>query len=78
VSGQQPSVGCVVHFHDEGGPYAAIITALNENGTVELMTMGRNSIYFQHGVSMGGPDGTVPTKGCWTWPPFVPAKKAAE
>lgn len=72
---QTPSVGSMVHFHEEGGPYSAIITALNENGTVELATFGRNSLYFQHNVSMGGPDGATPSKGAWTWPPFVPPAK---
>lgn len=67
---QKPSIGRIVHFHEEGGPYAAIITAVNDDGTVELATMGRNSLYFQHGVSEGAPE-VQPTKGCWTWPPKV-------
>lgn len=65
----RPSVGRMVHFHEDGGPYPAIITALNDNGTVELATFGRNSLYFQHNVSAGGPDAATPSKGCWTWPP---------
>jgi hypothetical protein len=63
------AVGRIVHFHEEGGPYPAIITAINENGTVELATFGRNSLYFQHEVSAGGPDATTPSHGTWTWPP---------
>lgn len=69
---QPPSVGSIVHFHEDGGPYAAIITAINPDGSVELATMGRNSLYFQHNVPMGGPDGLTALKGCWTWTPFVP------
>jgi hypothetical protein len=72
---QSPSIGRIVHFHEDGGPYAAIITAVNQDGTAELATVGRNSLYFQHNVSMGGPEGDVPTKGCWTWPPYVPPAK---
>lgn len=72
---QSPSIGRMVHFHEDGGPYPAIITALNPDGTVELATFGRNSLYFQHNVSMGGPDGTAASKGTWTWPPFVPPSK---
>jgi hypothetical protein len=64
-----PTPGRIVHFHEEGGPYPAIITATNPDGTVELATFGRNSLYFQHHVSAGGPEATTPTKGCWTWPP---------
>lgn len=64
---QKPSVGRMVFFHEEGGPYPAIITALNENGSVELATFGKNSLYFQHGI----PEQTEPTKGCWSWPPRV-------
>jgi hypothetical protein len=66
---QTPSIGRIVHFHEEGGPYSAIITAVNTNGTVELATFGKNSLYFQHEVPAGGPEGTEPSKGCWTWPP---------
>lgn len=68
---QQPSVGRIVHFHEEGGPYAAIIAAVNPDGTLELATLGRNSLYFQHNVPAGGPAASVPMKGCWTWPPRV-------
>jgi hypothetical protein len=61
-----PSIGRIVHFHDEGGPYAALITAVNDDGSVELVTFGRNSFYFQHGVQAGSGE-----PGTWTWPPRV-------
>lgn len=67
---QKPSVGRVVHFHEEGGPYPALITAVNEDGSVELATFGKNSLYFQHGVhELPAPN--APMKGVWTWPPKV-------
>lgn len=67
---QKPSVGRMVHFHEEGGPYPAIITALNDSGSVELATFGKNSLYFQHSVyEWAAPDG--PMKGRWSWPPRV-------
>jgi hypothetical protein len=68
----KPTVGRVVHFHDEGGPYASIVTVVNPDGSLELATFGRNSIYFQHGVR----EGTALEKGTWTWPPRVEEVKS--
>lgn len=45
-----PQVGTDVLFNEEGGPYAAKVTATNKDGTVDLVTFGRNSVYFQHNV----------------------------
>lgn len=67
---QAPSTCRMVHFtagDGNVGPYAAIITAVNADGTVELATFGRNSLYFQHGVPYDG-DGRANT---WRWPPRV-------
>jgi hypothetical protein len=64
---QPPSIGRVVHFAEDGGPYMANVVALNSDGTVELATFGRNSLYFQHGVRFDS-DGA---KGTWRWPPRV-------
>lgn len=54
-----------VVFHEDGGPYAAKVTAINPDGTLELVTFGRNSIYFQHNVTESywhcGKDGV------WKW-----------
>jgi hypothetical protein len=67
---QNPSPGRIVHFHEEGGPYPAIVTVVNEDGSVELTTFGRNSLYFQHSVReyVAG-ENAPPMKGTWTWPP---------
>lgn len=64
----KPSIGRIVHFHDDGGPYAAIVAAVNDDGTLELATLGRNSLYFQHGVHEAA-DPSAPAKRTWTWPP---------
>lgn len=66
-----PSIGRVVHFHEEGGPYAALITAVNPSGTVELVTFGKNSVYFQHNVQGWFVQEETPPRGTWTWPPKV-------
>jgi hypothetical protein len=61
-----PTVGRIVHFHEEGGPYAAIVNGVNEDQSLELTTFGRSSIYFQHGVKHAE---TLPyASGTWTWP----------
>lgn len=66
---QKPTIGRIVHFHDEGGPYAAIVTAINRDGTLELVTFGRNSIYFQHNVRSRHADETDNFDNSWSWPP---------
>lgn len=67
----KPTIGRIVHFHQEGGPYPAIVTAVNESGTVELATFGKNSLYFQHDVPEWTGQGPVPANGTWSWPPRV-------
>lgn len=73
---QKPTIGRVVHYHDEGGPYAAIITEVGKDEwareVVELVTFGRNSVYFQHAVIFGG---EAPEAGTWSWPPIVGGAK---
>jgi hypothetical protein len=63
----KPTVGRIVLFHEEGGPYAAVVTAVNADGSIELATFGRNSLYFQHGVLET--DDATRAKGRWSWPP---------
>jgi hypothetical protein len=77
---QRPSVVRSVHFHKLvgqgdplGEPLAAIITKLNEDGTVGLAVFDEMEIVMMKSVSMGGPEGTTPTGGCWNWPPYVPS-----
>ncbi len=62
----KPTVGRIVHFHEEGGPYPSIVTAVNPDGSLELATFGKNSLYFQHNVAE---QKDSLAKGCWTWPP---------
>lgn len=64
---QKPSLGRVVHFAEEGGPYAAIIVGVNPDESVELATFGPNSLYFQHNIKFDA-DGA---KHTWRWPPRV-------
>lgn len=59
------AVGDTVLFHEEGGPYAAVVAAVNEDGTYELATLGRNSLYFQHGIKESR-SLEKPEKGTWT------------
>jgi len=71
----KPSVGRIIHFappQECTGPesltlYPAIITQVNEGGTVELVTFGPNSVYFQHSISFS--EELKP--GTWSWPPKV-------
>lgn len=62
----KPTVGRIVHFKEEGGPYPAIVTKVNEDGTVELTTFGPNSVYFQHAVLQ---DERAEIEHTWRWPP---------
>lgn len=66
-NGSRASIGRVVHFAEEGGPYAAIVAGVNEDDSLELATLGKNSLYFQHEVKFDA-DGA---KGTWRWPPRV-------
>jgi hypothetical protein len=71
----EPTVGRTVHFYpkqecitpESMEKYAAIITQVNKDQTVELVTFGPNSVYFQHGVSFA----ETPEHGKWSWPPRV-------
>jgi len=74
----KPTIGRTVHFRganrdgSAGDVYAAIITAVHENGTVDLVTFGPNSVYFQHNVPQDDhPQSAEPLAGCWSWPPRV-------
>ncbi len=79
MSEQKPSVGRIVHYQSYGTPKgefkslprAAVISAVHENGTVDVVVFNPEGLFFNKGLSMGGPDGTVPTPGCWNWPPRV-------
>jgi hypothetical protein len=73
----QPTIGRIVHFESERGPQAAIVTAVNEDGTVDVTVFSggqRNQCgsHMETHVSGGGPDCDTPTPGCWNWPPRDP------
>ena len=85
----RPTIGRIVHFHECGGPYAAIVVGVYDNAAacVDLVTFGRRSVYFQPNVPQWIPledvnvDGTKdPQPGWWTWPPRaeLPKRGAAE
>jgi hypothetical protein len=72
MSALNPSVGRIVFFHQDGGPYPAIITKVVHDGTrvtVDLVTFGSQSVYFQLGVPQA--HGDEPANGQWSWPPRV-------
>jgi hypothetical protein len=75
---QLPSVSRDVHYNDptHGGPIAAKVTAVHEDGTVDLILFPPHHLHGRMGVTVGRvamatPDGATPTPGCWNWPPRV-------
>ena len=76
----QPTIGRIVNFFPKtecfsNGPtkiemYAAIVTQQNGDGTVDLATLGPNSLYFQHKVPEFGrkfPATDEHPEGAWAW-----------
>lgn len=69
----KPTVGRVVHYHSYGTPggefkpeaRAATITAVNDNGTVDVCVLNPTGFFFNRGVKFAD----TPTAGCVTWPP---------
>jgi len=76
---QTPTVGRIVHYHSFGTPggefkplpRAAIVTQVNDDGTIGLCAINPTGLFFHERCSAGGPDADSPTPGCWTWPPRV-------
>lgn len=67
---QKPSIGRIVHFETDEGPFPAIITAVRSGGTedfLSLCVMHEAAISFQGDVHFN-PDGGA---GTWRWPPRV-------
>jgi hypothetical protein len=70
---QKPTVGRIVHYQSHGSPNgqhkslprAAIVTEVNEDGTVGLCVLNPTGQYFDRGVRFSEP----PAPGCWNWPP---------
>ena len=69
----QPSVGRIVHYQSYGTPKgeydslarAAVVTQVNEDGTVGLFIMNPTGVFFPTSVRHANP----PKAGCWSWPP---------
>ena len=69
----QPTIGRIVHYTnlgDKDGKYppetqAALITAVNEDGTVSLKIFYRTGIFDMASV----PYAQEPQRGHWNWPP---------
>lgn len=75
MSEQKPSVGRMVHYRSYGTPggeytpqpRAAVITQVNDDGTVGLFIMNPTGVFFPTSV----PYSAEPKSGCWNWPPRV-------
>lgn len=74
MSDQRPSIGRIVHYTnlgDKDGKYppeaqAALITGINDDGTVSLKIFYRTGIFDMQSV----PFSEEPlTRGHWNWPP---------
>jgi hypothetical protein len=72
----KPTVGRIVHFHppfdsvaNEQPKYAAIVTQVNDDGTLELATFGPSSLYFQRSVpQLGLNSENAAWEWGWAWP----------
>lgn len=73
----KPTIGRIVHYHSYGTPggefnsepRAAIVTAVNDDGTIDLCAINPTGFFFNRGVSAGGSNADTPAPGCWNWPP---------
>lgn len=72
---QKPSIGRIVHYvnlGDRDGKYppetqAALITKVNDDGTVDLKIFYRTGIFDRPRVAFS----ETPERGSWSWPPRV-------
>jgi hypothetical protein len=70
-----PSIGRIVHMTSRGSadgqfppaPRAAVITAVHDEGRVDLCVLNPTGLFFDLGV----PYAEEPTPGHWSWPPRV-------
>lgn len=74
--GSKPTVGRIVHYHieDSTEPYAALITAVNPDDTVELNVFAKRGSPLKNGQFGEGIIASFseePKPGHWTWPPRV-------
>lgn len=71
-----PTVGRIVHYQSFGTPKgeysslarAAIVTQVNDDGTVGLCILNPTGMFFTPSVRHAEP----PEPGCWSWPPRSP------
>lgn len=75
IMDQKPSVGRIVHYvnlGDRDGKFppktqAAVITGLNDDGSVDLKIFYRSGIFDRQRVAFS----KIGERGCWNWPPRV-------
>jgi hypothetical protein len=76
----KPTVGRIVHFYSKiprmqwnnagEGPYAAIITHVNSDGSVNLFVFGNCQIMPEY-KELAVPEGNGQYQACWwCWPPM--------
>jgi hypothetical protein len=69
----KPTIGRIVHFQPYDVPHpplAAIVTDFGPEGSLGLHVVHPKGTFHVYVTNMGGPEGTVPTPGCWNWPPI--------
>lgn len=68
---QKPSIGRIVHVvFTDGVTMAAIITGVNDDGTIDVVAFERQSFHFFHEVAAMGKSSDELS---WIWPPRVGA-----
>lgn len=70
----KPTIGRIVYYYSRGSadgifqsePRAAMVTAVNDNGTdASLAVLHPSGLFFDSDV----PYSPTPSPGCWSWPP---------
>jgi hypothetical protein len=67
----QPTLGRIVHFESRLGPRAAIVSKVNQDGTLDLTVFGIDRTHsgsqLLENVRPGAEEGEP---GCWRWPGY--------
>jgi hypothetical protein len=74
---QQPTVGRTVHFHHNpmtasgpaAGPYAALVAAVDADGSLILAVVGWSHIFHKHDVRHRDDPARPVAADFWDWPP---------
>lgn len=62
----KPTVGRIVHFYmDQEVEAAAIVTCVNEDGSLELCVFMTDGLFYAHDVEYTN----MGAMGQWSWPP---------